>query len=88
MSNSNSLPKSSDSSRSLTEEDRLALRDMLQLPGWQVYLRLVQADQEGVLARLSALEDPTSLFRAQGELAAIKRLVAKPREVLQREGGR
>ena len=70
MSSNSSLSRSSDSSRSLGEDQREALYLMLQQEGWQVYLRLVQQDLQSVLSRLESQEDPTQLFRAQGELAA------------------
>ena len=82
MSRNSSLSRSSDSSRSLGEDQREALYLMLQQEGWQVYLRLVQQDLQSVLSRLESQEDPTQLFRAQGELAAIRRLTALPRDIL------
>ncbi len=78
------MPDRSNSNSSLaklSEENRLALRDMFQHPGWQVCQQWLADQWDSCHRRLASQEGLVEIYRTQGEIRAYGR-VNDLREIL------
>ena len=78
---------SSQDSSSLSEEAQELLSDLRRHPGWQLYQQVLREHLGGpVWTNLRSASEPHKIFKAQGELDMLEKVLVMPQDLLNQDG--